>query len=143
MYGVTSLTQKGQVVIPKPIRDLFDLKAFDKVVFTVVKDKIVVKPAMTVDEAYGMMASGKKPITKEKMKRTLSDFLENQGLTSHTRWKYSYKTRMECQEKKGAQGVQRVHLKRNQRAYRRKEGSRSRRRPGKIQNSIRNCLKTQ
>ena len=73
MYGVTSLTQKGQVVIPKPIRDLFDLKAFDKVVFTVVKDKIVVKPAMTVDEAYGMMASGKKPITKEKMKRTIRE----------------------------------------------------------------------
>ncbi|MBU1085740.1 MAG: AbrB/MazE/SpoVT family DNA-binding domain-containing protein [Candidatus Beckwithbacteria bacterium] len=68
MYGVTSLTQKGQVVIPKPIRDLFDLKAFDKIVFTVVKDKIMVEPALTVDEAYGMMASNIKPVSKKDMK---------------------------------------------------------------------------
>jgi len=69
MYGVTSLTQKGQVVIPKSIRDLFNLKAFDKVIFSVVKDKIVVEPALTVDEAYGMMASDVKPISKEEMKK--------------------------------------------------------------------------
>jgi len=67
MYA-TTLTQKGQVVIPKPIRDLFNLKAFDKLIFSVVKDKIVVKPALTVDQAYGMMASNVKPVSKAKMK---------------------------------------------------------------------------
>ncbi len=65
------MTQKGQVTIPKFIRDLFGLEASDQVVFSVVKDKIVAKPVLRVDEAYGMFDKGIRGKTKKDYKKTI------------------------------------------------------------------------
>lgn len=45
MGGIATLSSKGQVTIPKDIRDFLALEQMDKLVFTVVnKDMVLVKP---------------------------------------------------------------------------------------------------
>ena len=44
MYIVRELGAKGQLVVPKDIRDHFGLKKGSKVVFEVKDDKIIIKP---------------------------------------------------------------------------------------------------
>jgi len=45
--GVSSISEKGQVTIPKEIRDILGLKAGDKVVFIDQNDQFVVRKART------------------------------------------------------------------------------------------------
>lgn len=72
MNGISTLTQKGQVAIPKSIRDYFHLKPHDKVHFEVQDEKIVATPAPTIDEMFGMFKTSK-PITKKEMKKAIRD----------------------------------------------------------------------
>ena len=46
--GISSVSEKGQVTIPKEIRDALQLKAGDKVVFLERDDEIVVHKAKTL-----------------------------------------------------------------------------------------------
>jgi len=50
MQGTSTLTQKGQIAIPKGIRDYFDLKPSDKLHFSIEKGKIVAEPIFSVKE---------------------------------------------------------------------------------------------
>lgn len=70
MDGISTLTQKGQIVIPKPIRDFFNLKAFDRLYFAVSNNKIVAKPIISINEVYGMVKAAKK-VSKAEYKRTI------------------------------------------------------------------------
>lgn len=72
MNGVTTLTQKGQVAIPKPIRDHFGLKPFDKISFEVRKDKIIAKRVPTIEEMFGIFKTSKK-LTKKEMKKAIQE----------------------------------------------------------------------
>ena len=72
MYGISTLTQKGQVVIPKPIRDKLGLKTADRIEFTLQNGQIVGRPVMTVDEAFGMFA-GSKRVTKKSDKQIIQE----------------------------------------------------------------------
>ena len=56
MYGVSTITQKGQVAIPKVIRDYFNIKPSDKVSFTVEDDKIVAKKVSNIDHMMGIIS---------------------------------------------------------------------------------------
>ena len=57
-----SITKKGQVTIPRALRDKFGLSAGDEVVFESDKDTIKVKPAnTTLASVYGSV----KPLTKK------------------------------------------------------------------------------
>jgi AbrB family looped-hinge helix DNA binding protein len=56
MKGVTTLTSKGQVTIPKEIRDELGLRPHDKVRFTLVDGKLQVEKAyMSLEEAFGSL----------------------------------------------------------------------------------------
>ena len=55
MNLITTVTTKGQVVIPKSIRDAFDIQPFTKVTFEVVGGEILVKPALTVAQMAGFI----------------------------------------------------------------------------------------
>jgi antitoxin PrlF len=56
MKGVTTLTSKGQVTIPKEIRDELGLLPHDKVRFTLVDGKVQVEKAyMSLEEAFGSL----------------------------------------------------------------------------------------
>ena len=40
---MSTITQKGQVTIPKPVRDILEVKQGDEVVFDVEDDRVVVR----------------------------------------------------------------------------------------------------
>lgn len=72
MQGVSTITQKGQVAIPKEIRDFFNLKASDKLLFSVEKNKIVAKPMPTTESMFGFIKT-KKVLSKKEMKKIIRD----------------------------------------------------------------------
>lgn len=72
MQGVTSITQKGQVVIPKSIRDQFKLQPSDKIRFSVKGNKIIAEPIPSVDDMYGIIKT-KKVLSKQDMKKTIRE----------------------------------------------------------------------
>lgn len=45
MHNITSLTSKGQVTIPKAIRDKLGLRPFDKIRFDIENDEVKLKKA--------------------------------------------------------------------------------------------------
>ena len=71
--AVATLTSKGQVTIPKPIRDHLHLKSGDRLEFLLQDDGQVVLVPATVDvaELEGMLPPPAKPVTVEAMKRAI------------------------------------------------------------------------
>ena len=67
MDGVSTLTQKGQVAIPKPIRDHLSLKAFDKIRFTIQNGKIIAEPVLSINAMLGIIPA-KKILSKKEHK---------------------------------------------------------------------------
>lgn len=59
MQLVTTVTSKGQVVIPKVLRDQFLIKPFDRMVFKTADNKIIVEPVPTVSEMVGFIRTNK------------------------------------------------------------------------------------
>ncbi|MBI2032234.1 MAG: AbrB/MazE/SpoVT family DNA-binding domain-containing protein [Candidatus Levybacteria bacterium] len=72
MHGTSTITQKGQVAIPKEIRDFFNLKASDKLHFSVENNKIVAEPVISVKEMRGFIKT-KKVLSKKEMKKIIRD----------------------------------------------------------------------
>lgn len=70
MDGISTLTQKGQVAIPKKIRNHFRLKTSDKIHFSVQGDSIIAKPIHSIDDMYGIIKT-KKVLLKSEMKKTI------------------------------------------------------------------------
>jgi antitoxin PrlF len=50
---MTTVTSKGQVTIPKAIRDLLHIQPNDRVNFAVEGDKVVVRPVRTLKDLRG------------------------------------------------------------------------------------------
>ncbi len=67
MDGTSTITQKGQVAIPKSIRDYFNLKPADKVNFTVEGDQIIAKKVSNIDDMIGIIPV-KANLSKEETK---------------------------------------------------------------------------
>lgn len=59
MQTFATITQKGQVYIPKTIRTKFGLKPYSKVNFEDRDEFIVIKPVKTTDEMLGFVTSAK------------------------------------------------------------------------------------
>ena len=72
MYGISTITQKGQVVIPAVIREALGLKPNQRVSFSLRDDEIVVKPVLTLDQAFGMFKT-KRHASDEDYKRAVRD----------------------------------------------------------------------
>ena len=65
-----TLTSKGQITIPKDIRDSLQLQVGDKVEFTITSsNEALIRPVTRrVDEVFGRLYKpGRKPISIEKM----------------------------------------------------------------------------
>jgi AbrB family looped-hinge helix DNA binding protein len=65
-----TVTSKGQITIPKDVRERLGLEAGDRVVFVVQSDRdVVLKPAKTdIRELHGMLyRKGRRPRTLEEM----------------------------------------------------------------------------
>lgn len=72
MDGFSTITQKGQVSIPKGIRDYFGLKTSDKIYFSVKGDTIIAKPIQRIENMRGFIKTNK-VLTKKQMKKTVQD----------------------------------------------------------------------
>jgi AbrB family looped-hinge helix DNA binding protein len=64
MQYITTISQKGQVVVPKDIRDKLNLKPSNVLNVKEEKGKIVITPAPSSDEIFGLFKT-KKPITQK------------------------------------------------------------------------------
>ena len=64
-----SVTSKGQVTIPKEVRQKLGIRAGTQVAFQVVGDCVEMRAVSTPSEvptsAYGLLKSGKKPVPAE------------------------------------------------------------------------------
>jgi len=72
MNGISTLTQKGQVAIPKSIRDYFDLKPSDKVYFEVKDNSIVARRLSSIEEMRGIIKTNK-ILSKKEMKKIIRE----------------------------------------------------------------------
>jgi len=79
---VSTVTQKGQVTIPKNMRDSLHLMTGDKVEFALnERGEIVIKPlTRKVTEVAGLLSKYKKskPVTVEMMNEAIAHHLQNQ-----------------------------------------------------------------
>ena len=64
-----SITSKGQVTIPKSIRDSLKVSTGDKINFIVSEDgEVIIKPlAKKAAEVFGLLAATKKAVSLEEM----------------------------------------------------------------------------
>ena len=60
MQNVSKITVKGQVTIPKKVRDDLGVRAGDVIVFAKKGDDIVIKPANTLLDLKGVIVTSKK-----------------------------------------------------------------------------------
>jgi len=72
MNNLSTITKKGQVVIPQAIRAQLQLKPATRVYFHVENNTVVMRPALTVDQAFGMFKT-KKRFTKRDYKKAIQD----------------------------------------------------------------------
>ncbi|MEI7899227.1 MAG: AbrB/MazE/SpoVT family DNA-binding domain-containing protein [bacterium] len=65
-----TLTSKGQLTLPKPIRDLFHLERGSTVIFTLNEQEAVLRPlSKKVDDVFGCLKRKQQtPVTVEAMK---------------------------------------------------------------------------
>lgn len=69
MQLTTTVSQKGQVVIPKKIRDEINLGISDLLKVDIRNGNIVLSPIFKTSHVFGMFKT-KKPITKAQIKKT-------------------------------------------------------------------------
>lgn len=81
--SLATITSKGQVTIPKDIRELLHLHAGDKIEVLATKSgEAIIRPiSKTVDEVFGSLKrSGQKPVSVEEMNEAIGHHLR-------THWK--------------------------------------------------------
>lgn len=71
MSYISTLTTKGQIVIPSPIREVLGLRLADKFSFEIEEDKIIIQPILSIDRALGMIKAGKY-ISKKEFKQGIA-----------------------------------------------------------------------
>ena len=76
MQLVSTVTSKGQVVIPASIRNKFSIKPNDRVFFDVSGLDIVVKKAASTDDMYGYVKSRRK-LTDKQLEKAINQAVED------------------------------------------------------------------
>lgn len=74
MNGISTITTRGQVVIPQLIREYFGLKSSDKLFFEVKDNKIIAQPIVSLNDAMGMIKT-KIKLSKKEAKQTVKNYL--------------------------------------------------------------------
>lgn len=72
----STITSKGQVLIPAEIRNRLNIKPFDRVTFDVSGIDMVVKKAATTDEMYGYVKF-KKKLTDRQLEKAINKATED------------------------------------------------------------------
>ncbi len=71
---ITTVTQKGQVTIPGPIRKAMKIKPKDRMVFEIVNGEVRMKPMKTrLLEGYGSVKPPSKPIDFKNLRHEIEE----------------------------------------------------------------------
>lgn len=70
MLTKTSITKKGQVTIPKNIREFLGVKAKSQVEFKIEKGKVTIQPATSLEANFGKVRPQKKPEDFSKIRKS-------------------------------------------------------------------------
>ena len=66
-----TVSSKGQIVIPYPVREILGLKVADKFFFEIERDRIIIQQIPSVDDAMGMIKT-EKYISKKEFKQVVA-----------------------------------------------------------------------
>ena len=66
--AVTSITDKGYILLPVKVRRALNLKPRQTVTVTVVGDKMEVEPMLTLDQVFAMVKPNHRPFTQKELK---------------------------------------------------------------------------
>lgn len=80
MQMISTVTSKGQVVIPVSIRNELNIKPFDRVIFEVQGPKFVAEKASTTEAMYGFVKT-KVGLTDKQLDRVINEATE-EGMAS-------------------------------------------------------------
>ena len=73
MLNITTISEKGQIVVPKKIRDILGIKPSDSLTVSLNGRRIVVEPTFSLNDVYGVFkARGK--ITKKDIKESAQKY---------------------------------------------------------------------
>lgn len=70
--ATSTVTSKGQILIPKVYRDALGLKPNQRVSLTLRNKRLIVDKALTVDDMFGIFKVKSKPLTKKEIKTIVS-----------------------------------------------------------------------
>lgn len=77
MQLFSTITSKGQVLIPGTIRKSLNIKSFDRLTFKVVGSKILVEKVASTDEMLGFVKS-KKKFTDQELETAIKEATEQE-----------------------------------------------------------------
>lgn len=81
MQMTSTVTSKGQVVIPALIRNMLNIKPDDRVIFDIFGSRIMVEKASTTEAMYGFVKS-KKRLTDKQLEKAIDKAMQ-EGMTSN------------------------------------------------------------
>ena len=76
--NTTTITQKGQVTIPKEIREYLGLKTKNQVEFRIEKGKVVIKPTTSLETNFGRVKPKRKSENFKKARKSFEKGVANE-----------------------------------------------------------------
>jgi antitoxin PrlF len=79
MTALAKVTSKGQITLPKEVRDLLRIQTGSIVVFEREAEKLVVKTAKTLQDFKGILKDRRKRAHFEEMRKTAKEHVGKKG----------------------------------------------------------------
>jgi len=79
MTALAKVTSKGQITLPKEVRDMLRIQTGSIVVFEKEDEKLVVKTAKTLQDFKGVLKDRKRPTHFEDMRKTAKEHVGKKG----------------------------------------------------------------
>jgi antitoxin PrlF len=73
MIARAKMTSKGQVTIPKEIREFLSAKAGTVVVFEKEEDRVVIRPHKTLQDYRGLLKGRRKPVPLDEIRKAAKE----------------------------------------------------------------------
>ncbi|MCA9436800.1 MAG: AbrB/MazE/SpoVT family DNA-binding domain-containing protein [Candidatus Omnitrophica bacterium] len=75
-----TMTSKGQVTLPKELRDLVNFETGDKLIFNAENGEIRIRKPERLSDLAGMLhRPGRRPVSIEKMKKSVADAVNRES----------------------------------------------------------------
>jgi len=74
MVATAKITSKGQITLPREVRELLDVHTGSVVVFEQENDKVVIKPARTLREFKGILKGHGKAVDFDQVRERVKEY---------------------------------------------------------------------